>query len=329
MTILVTGGGGFLGGAIVRKLVENGESVRVLNRNFYPALEELGVAQVSGDIADPAVVSRAVEGVELVYHTAAKAGVWGPYDDYYRANVVGTQNLLRACRDFRVPRLVFTSSPSVVFDGRDQEGIDESAPYPRRFLTHYPRTKAAAEQLVMAANFDALATVSLRPHLIWGPGDNHLAPRILSRARAGKLRLIGRRPRLVDAVYIDNAVDAHLLAAARLSPGAAIGGKTYFITNDEPITMENLINGILDAGGLPPIRKRAPRGLAYAAGSLMEWGGKLLGRAREPALTRFVAKQLMTAHWFNIDAAKRDLGYRPAVSMREGFERLRQCFSGS
>lgn len=326
MTVLVTGGGGFLGGAIVGRLVAQGLAVRALNRNFYPELEALAVEQVVGDIADPVIVAKAVDGAGTVYHVAAKAGVWGGFDDYYRANVVGTRNVLAACREHRVGRLVFTSSPSVVFDGRDQEGVDESAPYPHRFLAHYPRTKAAAEKLVTAANDERLATVSLRPHLIWGAGDNHLAPRILTRARAGRLRLIGKRPRLVDSVYIDNAVDAHLLAAERLAPGAACAGKTYFITNDEPVFMEDFINGILEAAGLAPINKRLPAALAYALGTLMEWAGKAAGRSEEPQLTRFVAKQLMTAHWFNIDAAKRDLGYRPAISMKEGFALLKRSF---
>jgi nucleoside-diphosphate-sugar epimerase len=237
--------------------------------------------------------------------------------------VVGTENVIDACLMNGVKRLVFTSSPSVVFDNRDQSGVGESEPYPRRFLSYYPQTKALAEQAVLKANSNELATVSLRPHLIWGPGDNHLIPRIVSRAKAGKLRIVGNGENLVDTVYIDNAVDAHVLALERLSSGSPISGKAYFITNGEPLPMATIINKVLKAADLPPVTKKIPAQVAYAAGASMELLYWLMKRREEPLLTRFVVRELSCAHWFDITAARQDLGYEPKVSIDEGMQRLR------
>jgi nucleoside-diphosphate-sugar epimerase len=324
MRALVTGGGGFLGGAIVRRLLARGNEVRSFARGDYPALQALGVDVRRGDLADAAAVARAVEGCDVVFHVAAKAGIWGRYEDYHRINVIGTQNVLTACRRCGVRGLVYTSSPSVVFDGRDMEGVDESAPYSDHFDAHYPQTKALAEQLMLKANGADLATVALRPHLIWGPGDNHLGPRILARARAGKLRRIGRQNKRVDSLYIDNAADAHLLAAERLRPGAAVAGRAYFITQGEPLPLWDLINRILAAADLPPVTRPVPAWAAFSVGWVLEHGYRLLGWHDEPPLTRFLARELSAAHWFNIDAARRDLNYHPAVSIDEGMDRLRR-----
>jgi 2-alkyl-3-oxoalkanoate reductase len=322
MNALVTGGGGFLGGAIVRRLVARGDYVRSVSRRRYPELDALGVVQVQGDVADLGPTEAAAAGCDVVFHVAAKAGVWGPYAEYYRANVVGTQNILSACRKHAVRRLVYTSSPSVVFDGRKLEGVDESTPYPKHYDAAYPKTKAEAERLVLAANGPDLATVALRPHLIWGPGDNHLIPRILERGRAGRLRRIGRANKLIDSIYIDNAADAHLLAGDRLAPGSPVAGKAYFLSNGEPIPLWDLINRILATNGIPPVTRTVPVGLAYGAGWLLEAVYTLLGRRDEPPMTRFLARELTTAHWFNIGAARRDLGYEPKVSLAEGLRRL-------
>lgn len=322
MKVLVTGGGGFLGSGIVRKLVSRGDSVVTLNRRHYAALDNLPVEQVRGDVADFEVVRSAAEGCELVFHVAAKAGIWGRLLDYELANVTGTKNIIRACRDHGIEKLVYTSSPSVVFAGFDQEGVDETEPYPDKYLAHYPRTKAWAEQLVRRANGHRLATVSLRPHLIWGPGDNHLVPRIIARARAGKLKLVGRTPKRVDSVYIDDAVDAHLLAAEKLSMDSDIAGQVYFITQGEPILMPELINKILAAAKERPVSRTVPAGVAYAAGLFLETVFALTGRNDEPIMTRFLARQLSTAHWFDLRAARRDLGYEPKIGIDEGMSRL-------
>ncbi|GIW81106.1 MAG: 3-beta hydroxysteroid dehydrogenase [Gemmatales bacterium] len=322
MKFLVTGGGGFLGGAIVRKLRARGDAVRTFSRKSYPHLSELGVESHRGDLRDATAVSRAAAGCDAVLHVAAKAGIWGNYQDYYQTNVIGTKNVLAACREHRIRRLVFTSSPSVVFNGRDMEGVDEAVPYPDHFEAAYPQTKAEAERLVLAANDDRLATVSLRPHLIWGPNDPHLIPRILARAKAGVLRRIGSCNKLVDSVYIDNAAQAHVQAADRLQPGSTIAGKAYFITQGEPVPLWDLINRILAVAGLPPVTRSVPFLLAYTAACIMEGTYRLLRIRHEPRLTRFLVRELATAHWFDISAAKRDLGYHPAVSIEEGLDRL-------
>ena len=324
MRVLVTGGGGFLGGAIVRQLVERGDEVRSFSRGDYPALATFGVQQVRGGLEDRKAVETAAKGCDLVFHVAAKAGIWGDYREFHQANVVGTEHVLAACRSNCIKRLVYTSSPSVIFDGRDVEGGDESIPYPPRYEAHYPATKAIAEQAVLAANSSELAVTALRPHLIWGPGDNHLVPRIVAKGRAGKLIRIGNRPNLVDTVYVDNAAQAHLQAADRLYPGSTVAGKSYFISNNEPLPLWEMVNRILAAADLPPVTRSIPPGLAYAIGCISEglWG--LLRLSGEPPITRFVAHELATAHWFDTSAACRDFGYNPEISIDEGLIRLRQ-----
>lgn len=326
---LVTGGGGFLGAAIVGRLLAHGWLVRSFSRGGYPELEAAGVECRRGDLADGPAVADAVAGCEVVFHVAAKAGVWGPYQSYYEANVRGTENVLAACREHAVRRLIFTSSPSVVHGGEAIEGGDESLPYPDRFESPYPQTKAMAEQAVLASNDASLATVALRPHLIWGPRDNHLVPRIVARARAGRLKLVGDGTNLVDTVFVDNAAEAHLLACRCLRPGAACAGHAYFITNGEPRPLRQIIEGILRAAGLSTELKTVPMPVAVAVGRALERVHRLLAPSREPLMTAFLARQLGTAHWFDISAARRDLGYEPHISLDDGFALLEQWFKGS
>ena len=329
MKALVTGGGGFLGGAIVRQLVARGDLVRSLSRGDYPELRALGVETLRGDVADFEATSRAVQGMDVVFHVAAKAGVWGPKAEFVAANIEGTRHVVRACRAHRVPKLVFTSSPSVIYQGGDLEGVDESIGYPKRFAAAYPETKAKAERIALGANGPDLATVALRPHLIWGPGDNHLIPRIVARARAGRLRRIGRRANLVDSTYIDDAARAHLLAADRLAPGAAPAGRAYFVSQGEPWPLWDLVNGILAAAQVPPVSRTISPMAAHLAGAMLEVAHRVFRLPGEPLMTRFLAHQLSTAHWFNIDAARRDLGYAPSLSIQEGLRRLALGFEES
>lgn len=326
MKALVTGGGGFLGGGIVRALLARGDTVRSFSRGDYPALRNLGVETFQGDLSRTEAVDRAVDGVDIVFHVAAKPGVGGRYEEYYVTNARGTEYVVAACKKFGVPKLVFTSSPSVAFHGTDQEGLNESTPYPARFLAHYPKTKAIAEQFVLDQNGEDLSTIALRPHLIWGPGDTQLVPRIVEQGRAGRLRILGSGEQRVDAVYIDNAVHAHILAANELEPGAPCAGKAYYITNDEPIAIADLINNILGAAGVVPVTRHLSPGLAYAVGGVLEFVYSALHRPGEPPMTRFVARQLATAHWFDISAARRDLGYNPLVTTEEGLQRLAESF---
>jgi nucleoside-diphosphate-sugar epimerase len=320
LNTLVTGGGGFLGRAIVERLIGRGDRVRSFARGAYPELARMGVEVVRGDLQDRDAVAAACAECDLVFHTAARAGIWGSYDEYYGPNVRGTENVVAGCRTHGVRRLVFTSSPSVVFDGTDMEGVDESVPYARHFETPYPETKALAERIVLAANGEDLRTVALRPHLIWGPGDNHLVPRIIARARS--LRKIGGLDKKVDCIYIDNAAEAHLLAGDRLTPGSAVCGQAYFISQDEPRPLWNIVNDILSAAGLPPVTRRIPRRVALAVGAISELAYRALRIKGEPRLTRFLVRELSTAHWFAISAARRDLGYQPRVSIEEGMRRL-------
>jgi nucleoside-diphosphate-sugar epimerase len=326
MKALVTGGAGFLGGAIVRRLLARGESVRSFSRGDHPEIAALGAETMRGDVADGEAVAAAIEGCDVVFHVAARVGGWGPNAEYRRTNVTGTERVIAACRAKGVGRLVFTSTPSVVHGGGDIEGADESLPYATSFSAAYPATKARAEQLVLAANDDALATVALRPHLIWGPGARQLIPRLLDRARSGRLRLVGSGEKLVDATWIDDAAEAHLAAAERLRPGAACAGRAYFIAQGEPAPARELVNGVLAAAGLPPVTRRVPEAVAWLAGAVAELGYALLRREEEPPLTRFAVQQLATAHWYDLSAARRDLGYVPSITTREGLRRLRAHF---
>ncbi|HJZ60269.1 MAG TPA: NAD-dependent epimerase/dehydratase family protein [Gemmataceae bacterium] len=328
MKALVTGGGGFLGGAIVRLLRQHGREVRSFTRTSYPWLDELGVEQVLGDVADPAAVERAVAGVDVVFHVAAKAGVWGRHAEFFATNVTGTEHVIAAMKKHAVRKLVYTSTPSVVHGGGDLEGADESVPYPKRFIAAYPETKALAEQAVLAANGPELATVALRPHLIWGPSDPHLVPRILERARAGKLRRIGSRPVKVDVTYIDNAADAHILAAKALDVGSPAAGKAYFISNGEPVELWPFIDRILTLAELPPVARTISAWKARLAGRVLEWVYWAFRLPGEPPMTRFVAEQMSTSHWYDISAARRDLGYEPRVSVDEGLRRLDEKLRG-
>lgn len=330
MKVLVTGAGGFLGQYIVEQLVARGDTVRGLSRGAYPALARLGVSWVQADLGDVAAVRGAVAGVDVVFHTAALAGVWGAWDTYYATNVQGTLNVIDACRDAGVPKLVFTSSPSVTFDGRDQCGVDETAPYPQRWLCHYPHTKALAEQAVLAANGDrGLATCALRPHLIWGPRDVHLIPRLLDRARRGRLRQVGDGTNLIDTVYVENAATAHLLAADRLELGGPVAGRAYFISQGEPVRCWEWINAILQLAGLSPVRRRISARAAWRIGAVLESVYRGLGWTREPLMTRFLAAQLATSHYFDLARARADLGYGPPISLAEGMERLGRWLSSS
>jgi len=325
---LVTGGGGFLGRAIVEQLVKRGDTVRSFARGDYPEVAALGVEIVRGDIEDRAAVEKAAQGVEIVFHVAGKPGIWGTRESFYGPNVRGTENVLAACRAHGISKLVHTSSPSVVFAGKSLEGVNESAPYPDHFEAYYPETKALAEKAVVAANSKDLATVALRPHLIWGPRDNHLVPRVLERGRKGQLRRVGSSDNKVDTIYVDNCVDAHLAAAAKLAPGSPVAGKCYFLSNGEPRPLWDLINEILKAGGLPPVTRSIPHGVARFVGAVLEGVHGVLGLEGEPRMTRFVADELATAHWFDISAARRDLEWSPRVSIDEGLLRLAEWLRG-
>ncbi len=323
MKVLVTGGGGFLGRSLVTRLLKRGDAVRVLCRGDYPELATWGAEVRRGDVANSSTFNQAAEGCDALMHIAAKVGAWGAYDSFYETNVRGSENAIRACRTQGIRRLVYTSTPSVVHGGGDLEGANESLPYAEHYEAFYPKTKAIAERLILAANGESLSTVALRPHLMWGPGDTQLLPRFAERYRAGKLRLCSGRPKLVDTLYIDNAVDAHLLALDALSPESACAGRPYFISNGEPLPIDEVVNGVLGTIDLGPVKKKIHPFVAWGAGAVAESVFSLCGIKKEPPITRFVAHQLSTAHWFDIGAAKKDLAYEPRINFVEGLQLLR------
>jgi nucleoside-diphosphate-sugar epimerase len=323
---LVTGGGGFLGSAIVRLLRARGDEVTVVARGDYPELKSLGVALVRADITDLPALTGAAEGCDIVFHTAAKAGVWGSFESYHKPNVVGTEMLLAACLATRVPKLVFTGSPSVVFDGRDQVNGTSALPYAKPPASHYSATKAASERLVLKANSKQLATVSLRPHLIYGPSDPHLVPRVIDRAAKGRLALVGDGTNQVSLTFIDNAAMAHVQAADRLTFEAPCAGRAYFINDPEPVIFGEWLTTLVARLGLPPIKRRFSIPAAVAIGGVLEVVWTALRLGGEPPLTRSVARNLGISHSYSIEEAVRDFGYAPPVKAEDGFEQTVEWF---
>jgi len=324
MHVLVTGASGFLGQYVAEQLLARGDAVRGLCRSAAPDLERLGVEVARGDIADRDAVVAACRGVDAVVHTAAVASIWGPWDWFYSTNLLGTRHVLDGCRQHGVGRLVYTSSPSVTFDGSPQRNVDESAPYSERWLAYYPHTKAIAEREVLAAHEPGrLHTCALRPHLIWGPRDRHLIPRLLDRARRGKLVRVGDGTNLVDMIYVTNAAEAHLAALDKLASPGPVGGRAYFLSQGEPVNCWDWINEILSLAALPPVARSVSYRSAYAVGWTLETAWRLFRRTSEPPMTRFLAAQLSADHYFNIDRARCELGYVPSTTAVEGMLRLK------
>ncbi|MDX2431769.1 MAG: NAD-dependent epimerase/dehydratase family protein [Bacteroides sp.] len=323
MKILVTGGGGFIGMALIKRLIAEGHKVTSYSRREYPLHWALGINSVQADIRDLETLEKACKGKDVVFHLAAKIGIWGEYDDYHSTNVTGTFNVIKACRKQHVGRVVFTSSSGVVFDGSDLEGIDESHPYPEHHGSHSAATKAMAERLILEANSEDLKTIALRPHLVWGPYDAHLIPGILKRVGTGKMRRIGDQEHFIDTTYIDNMVDALILAAEALESNPKAAGKAIFVTNGEPARVWDFVNSIVQIAGYPPIQKKIPERIALFAAGISEWFHKIFKIKSEPFMTRHAIRELITNHWFDISAAREILGYEPGVSYAEGFKHLK------
>jgi 2-alkyl-3-oxoalkanoate reductase len=323
--VLVTGYGGFLGSAICRKLLEKGYRVRGLARGAYPELAGLGVDCLQGDITDAKTCREACRDCQAVIHTAAKAGIWGKWSDYYQTNTVATEHLLRAAEDSGARAFVYTSSPSVTFDGQPQSGVDETVPYPTRWLCHYPKTKAMAERAVQdAARTGPMMTCSLRPHLIWGLGDPHLFPRLVERAAVGKLLRVGNGQNLIDIVHVENAAQAHLLALDRLlATDQQLNGQSLFITDGQPVLCWDWIGMILETAGVDRPSRSLSYSTAYCLGATLEgayWAARI---PSEPPMTRFVAAQLALDHYFCIDQSRKLLNYQPLIDRQSELEKCR------
>ncbi len=319
---IVTGGGGFVGLAIVKALRGMNIQVSVVGRHRYPQAEEVGAVCLQGDIRDVDFLKSAFVGADTVFHVAAKAGIWGDWQDYFGINVTGTENVIAACRHNKIPRLVYTSTPSVVFNQGHLCGVDESAPYATEVLCHYARSKIMAEILVLDTNDHLLNTVALRPHLIWGPGDTNLIPRLLERGRKNQLKIVGDGTNMVDISYIDNVVDAHVKAAINLELYGTAAGEVFFISQGEPVNLWDWINELFIALNRPLVVRRVSFKTAFRLGNILEHLYTLLRIKSEPKMTRFVAEQMAKSHWFSVEKAKTVLKWQPQVATAEGMERM-------
>ncbi|MCP4403722.1 MAG: NAD-dependent epimerase/dehydratase family protein [bacterium] len=321
MKAFVTGGGGFLGRYIVEQLCGRGDSVRVFARGDYPELAQFGAELVRGNLQGADAVREACAGMDCVFHAAARPGIWGSWDSFYQPNVVGTKNIIAACRANKIPKLVFTSSPSVVFSNQAQSGSNESLPYPEHYENFYSHSKALAEQMVIEANGEDVLTVSLRPHLIWGPRDPHLLPRLIERARSGQLMQVGDGTNKVDITYVEDAARSHLLAADALKTGSPASGSVYFISQDSPVNLWQWVNDLLRQLNIPPVTRKISLPLARTIGASMEIAYRLLRISSEPRMTRFLASELAKDHYYDISRAKRELGYQPQFTMEAALQK--------
>jgi nucleoside-diphosphate-sugar epimerase len=320
--VLITGAGGFLGTYIARDLKALGYEVHSFSRKSYSHLDDLGVIQFQGDLANYNDIESALQGMDAVIHTASMVGMWGRYSDFYRSNVVGTENIISACQKLGVSKCVYTSTPSVAFGKDPLYGVDESVGYPKKYFSIYAETKAIAEQKILAANSPTFSTMALRPHLIFGPGDQNLIPRVVEAAKKGKIKIVGTGKNLVDVTYVENASLAHTMALEKLSPDAAIAGNAYFL-GQGPIRLWVFINEILKRSKVKPIKQKVSLRTAYTIGFFVEMFLKIF-RIHDihPPMTRFVAMQLGMSHYFGHKNLEKDLGFTPKYSIEEGLNRL-------
>ncbi len=325
--ILVTGGSGFLGKSICQKLLSLGYQVTSLSRKPSSYLSSLGIPSLLCDITKREELTRSVKGFHAVIHCAAKAGIWGRKEDFFRINVLGTKNLIHSMKKNKIPYLVYTSSPSVVFGDQDIINGKEDLAYPSVFYSDYGSSKAQGEKLVLEANNSSLKTTALRPHLIWGPEDPHFLPRLLHKATSKKLRVVGQQKNMVDVIYVENAATAHTKALKALMNDHNLGGQAYFIGQERPVNLWTFINQMLRACGGPPITKKIPFYLAYKIGYLCELIYKSIGQyKKDPPMTRFLALQLAKSHHFNHEKAHRDFSYSPSISIEEGLQKLKKHY---
>ncbi|HUT52414.1 MAG TPA: NAD-dependent epimerase/dehydratase family protein [bacterium] len=321
MKAMVTGGTGFLAGHLIDKLQGAGHAVRTLDLANAPTAElaKRGVEVKAGDLRDAEAVAVACAGMDTVFHVAALAAPFGPRKLFWGINVTGTDNVISGCKAAGVKRLVHVSSPSAVFDGTDHVNADESLPYPKKFMSHYCETKAISEQHALAANGPDLETVALRPHAIWGPRDKNLWPRIISRARAGKMVQVGDGLNEITGLYVENGADALILAAK--APAEKAAGKVYFINDGVPVKLWEFVRRVLSALNIPGPKRQISYRTAYVMGAIQEFLWSALHLKGEPTITRYTASELARHHTYSIARARSDLGYNPRIGLEEGLEK--------
>lgn len=319
MRVLVTGGTSLLGKGIASLLRDRGDEVVLFQRNRAPR----GFEQHLGDVADAAAVTAAVSGVDAVVHVAARVGIVGDWAAFERVNVVGTANILAAAQAEGVGRMVQVSSPSVAHAGKSLVGVGATRAEPDQARGHYAKSKARAELLALEASSTEFPVVAIRPHLIWGPGDTQLVGRIVARAKAGRLATIGSGMALIDTTYVTNAADA---VVAALDRAPELGGRVFVVSNGQPRPVAEMVERIVKSAGLEPPRLKVPYRVARAGGLGAEKLWARIDRDDDPPITSFLAEQLATAHWFDQRDTRKALDWEPAVSLGEGFERLRKWY---
>ena len=322
----MTGTGSLLLGGIASELLRRGDEVVCLQRRPAAFIGHQNAREVLADVCDEEAVALAAEGCDAIIHGAARVGVVGSQKEFYDTNVHGTENILRAAEQHSISRLVFVSTPSVAHTGSSLIGAPAGDAEIGRSRSYYAESKAIAERTVLNARNEQLAVVAIRPHLVWGPGDTQLVGRIVERAASGRLAVIGTGNALVDSTYIDNAISAHIAALDALHVGSACDGNAYVVSNGEPRTVNELMRSMCESAGVLFEPRHLSLALGIRFGSVIERLWPLM-RSSEPPITRFVAEQLGTAHWFDQRSVQQDLQWAPTVTIDEGFERLTQWFT--
>lgn len=315
----VTGGSGFIGGTLIRRLVDDGWTVRALARSESSAnkVRAAGAIPALGDLDDAAAMQTAAEGCEYAFHAAAALGEWGKREDYIRGNVDGTRNALEACRAAGVRRFVHVGTEAALLVGQALVNADETVPLRPDSKAHYPATKAMAEQTVLDANGGGFETVVLRPRLVWGPGDTTILPALKEAVEAGKFAWIGGGKHLTSTTHVDNVVEGLVLAATKGSPGNA-----YFVTDGEPVVFREFVTKLLGTAGVEVPKRNMPAGIAKAVAAVAEGTWGLLGRDSAPPLTRLAVWLSALECTIDISKARRELGYEPVITVDRGMAEL-------
>jgi nucleoside-diphosphate-sugar epimerase len=324
--VLVTGTGSLLLGGVASELLRRGDEVVCLQRRPAAFMGHQNAHEVLADICNSDAVALAAKGCDAIIHGAARVGVVGSQKEFYDTNVHGTENILRAAEQQSISRLVFVSTPSVAHTGDSLVGAPASQAEIGRSRSYYAESKAIAERTVLNARNSQLAVVAIRPHLVWGPGDTQLVGRIVERAKSGRLAVVGTGNALVDSTYIDNAISAHIAALDALHIGSSCDGKAYVVSNGEPRTVNELMRSMCESAGVPFEPRHLSLTLGIRLGSLVERLWPLM-QSSEPPITRFIAEQLGTAHWFDQRVVHNDLKWAPSVTLDEGFKQLTQWFA--